>query len=129
MARKLSKKIAEGVSDLQSYPILTSDVGSTGAPTPGATGGRAGGAPIGQIAENAVRDALGWRPKTNDPKNFVAALNQSFALKDVEGHVEWTWMPRTYAVQADMTALTGAQASIYARAKAALDQSLPLLDN
>ena len=40
----------------------------------------------------------------------------------------WTWTPRSYAVQVDMTAITGAQASIYQRAKAALDQSLPLLD-
>jgi hypothetical protein len=58
----------------------------------------------------------------------MLALNQSFALKDVEGHTEFTWTPRTYTVQTDMGAITGAQASIYNRAKVALDQSLPLLD-
>ena len=68
--------------------------------------------------------------KITDPKGFTAALTQSFTLKQVEGHTEATWVPRNYAVavQADMGAITGAQASIYARAKVALDQSLPLLD-
>jgi hypothetical protein len=80
------------------------------------------------MAENAIRDVLSWRAKTDDPKSFVMALNQSFALKDVEGHTEFTWTPRTYTVQTDMGAITGAQASIYNRAKVALDQSLPLLD-
>jgi len=47
----------------------------------------------------------------------------------VEGHVEATWTPRTYAVQTDLAGgITGAQASLYMRAKEAMDQSLPLLD-
>jgi hypothetical protein len=71
---------------------------------------------------------LGWRPRSGDAKGFVAALDQSFALSEVEGHVEWKWTPKSYAVQADMGAITGAQASIYSRAKAALDQALPILD-
>lgn len=58
---------------------------------------------------------------------FQAALSGTFSLREVEGHTEWTWQQRGYAVQADMGALTGAQASIYARAKSALDQILPLL--
>src|SRR5205823_6215997 len=52
---------------------------------------------------------------------------QAFSVREVEGHTEWAWTPRSYAVQADMGAVTGAQASVYARARAALDQSLPLL--
>jgi len=72
---------------------------------------------------------LGWRPKGDDPRGFVGALTQSFALKEVEGHTEWTWTPRTYAVQTDLAGgITGAQASLYTRAKDALDQALPLLD-
>src|SRR5262249_45423485 len=62
-------------------------------------------------------------------KGFVGALNASFTLTTVEGHTEATWKPRTYAVQTDLSGgITGAQASIYARAQGALDQSLPLLD-
>ena len=50
-------------------------------------------------------------------------------MTDVEGHVESTWSPRTYAVQTDLGGgITGAQASLYTRAKDALDQSLALLD-
>jgi hypothetical protein len=80
------------------------------------------------MADRAIREVLSWRTKSDDPKGFVGALNQAFSLKDVEGHVEWTWTPRSYTVQTDMGAVTGAQASIYTRAKVALDQSLPLLD-
>ena len=116
--------------DATAYPILTEEV-SFPTPAPRATArGAAGTASIGQTVERALRDVLGWRPKTTDPKGFTAALTQSFTLKQVEGHTEATWVPRNYAVavQADMGAITGAQASIYARAKVALDQSLPLLD-
>jgi|GEM_PF-1684270 len=84
--------------------------------------------PLGQTVEGALREILAWRPKANDPRGFVAALNQAFSVTDVDGHTEWAWTPRSYAIQADMGAVTGAQASIYARAKAALDQSIPLLE-
>src|SRR5262249_38718689 len=80
--------------------------------------------------EAALREVLSWRPRANDPKAFIAALNQSFQLKDFEGHTIFKWTPRSYAVTVadDLGAVTGAQASIYDRAKVALDQSLPLLD-
>ena len=73
-----------------------------------------------------MRDVLGWRPSA-DVGGFQAALAGAFQLQEVEGHTEWTWQQRGYAVQADMGALTGAQASIYARAKSALEQIQPLL--
>lgn len=117
----------ENLKDLQSYPVLTSEVGYTGISRPAALG-TPGAASLGQIVESALREVLGWRPRASDPKGFVAALNQAFSPKEREGYTEWTWIPRSYAVQQDMGAVTGAQASIYARAKAALDQSLPLLD-
>ncbi len=75
-----------------------------------------------------MRDLLGWRYRADDPKGFVAALNKAVDLKEVEGHTEWTWKARPFMVQADLGEVTGAQASIYTRAKAALDQALPLLD-
>jgi hypothetical protein len=80
------------------------------------------------LADKAIREVLSWRTKTDDPKGFIGALNQAFDLKEVEGHTEYKWTPRSYTVQTDMGAVTGAQASIYTRAKVALDQSMPLLD-
>jgi Bacteriophage tail sheath protein len=38
--------------------------------------------------------ALGWRPERSDPKRFVAALNESFQPREVEGHTDWVWRPR-----------------------------------
>ncbi|HYW43705.1 MAG TPA: hypothetical protein VE959_12665 [Bryobacteraceae bacterium] len=119
------------VSDLQSFPVLTQDFSpgalpsTTGPATPGTIGGTSS---LGQAADRAIREVLSWRTKGSDPKGFVGALNQAFDLKEVEGHTEFTWTPRSYTVQTDMGAVTGAQASIYTRAKVALDQSMPLLD-
>lgn len=115
------------LEDIQSFPILTKEISFPAPPSPGAPSA-AGAAPLGQIVENALREVLGWRPKTSDPKGFLAALTQAFTCTEVAGYTKCTWTPRSYAVQADIGALTGAQASIYKRAKAAIDQSLPLLD-
>jgi hypothetical protein len=120
----------EAVPDLQSYPVLTEEVPAGVLPTttgPATAGPVGGTSQLGLRADSAIREVLSWRTKADDPKGFVAALNQAFDLKEVEGHTEWTWTPRSYTVQTDMGALTGAQASIYTRAKVALDQSLPLL--
>ncbi len=84
--------------------------------------------PLAQRVENRLREVLAWRPRSGDARSFVAALNQAFTIRDVAGHTEWEWTPRSYAIQADMGAVTGAQASIYARARAALDQSRPLIE-
>jgi hypothetical protein len=128
-AKKQANGKPDAVGDLAAYPILTEQVSfptpaaPLAAPTPGT-------APLGQVVDHALREVLGWRPKARDVKGFLTALTQSFDCRDVEGHVVCTWTPRTYAalVQDDLGAVTGAQASIYARAQVALDQSLPLLD-
>jgi hypothetical protein len=119
--------VREAFTDLASYPVLTEEVSTTGIPGP-ALGGGAGtaGADYGQVVDQVMRDVLGWRPSV-DVAGFQAALTGAFTLREVEGHTEWTWQQRGYAVQADMGALAGAQASIHARAKSALDQILPLL--
>jgi hypothetical protein len=125
------------VEDAISYPLLTEEIGyrpsPVGSPAGGGGGGSiptaGGGANLGQVALRTVGDILGWKPNADDPKGFIGALTQSFTLTDVEGHVESKWMPRTYAVQTDLGGgITGAQASLYTRAKDALDQSLSLLD-
>lgn len=106
------------------FPELVLDIGSSATRPTSATPT----SPLGTLVESTLRSVLGWRPQSKDPKGFVAALNQAFTISEVEGHTEFAWTPRSYAIQADMGAVTGAQASIYSRAKAALDQSVPLLE-
>ncbi|MFN0147650.1 MAG: hypothetical protein ACKVT1_14155 [Dehalococcoidia bacterium] len=108
---------------LQSYPILTEEVSGGAA---GASGSRGDAGT--RTVEETLRTLLGWRPRKDDWKGFQAALMKSFDVYDVEGHTEWKWLPRGYVVHADMGAITGAQASIWTRAKAAVDQALPILD-
>jgi len=129
-------RVTRDVEDAIAYPVLTEEIGyrpsPVGAPTGGgggifSSGSGVGG--LGQVAARAVSEVLGWKPNAADPKGFVGALTQAFTLTDVEGHVESTWTPRTYAVQTDLGGgITGAQASLYTRAKNALDSALPLLD-
>jgi len=121
-----AQHVPEAFTDLAAYPVLTEEVSTTGVPAPAGGGGGGGGAAYAQVVDQAMRDVLGWRPG-GDLAGFQAALTGAFQLREVEGHTEWSWQQRGYAVQADMGALTGAQASIYARAKAALDQIQPLL--
>jgi hypothetical protein len=128
--------VGEAFIDTSAYPVLTEPVsfpyptgGGGGGGSGGGGGAAARGAALGPMVEGAIRDVLGWRPKTSDPKAFVSALTQSFDRVEVEGHVECKWNERSYAAQVttDMGAVTGAQASIFARAKVAIDQSLPLV--
>ncbi len=129
-------KLTRDVEDAIAYPILTEEVGYppqvTSRPGVGGGGRSSGGGAgqgLGQIAVRAIGDALGWKPNATDAKGFVGALTQSFSLTEVEGHVESKWNPRTYTVQTDLAGgITGAQASLYTRAKVAQDNALPLLD-
>jgi hypothetical protein len=105
------------------FPELVIDIGSSTQRPASAVP-----SPLAQRVESTLREVLAWRPRTGESKSFLAALNQAFTIREVEGHTEWEWTPRSYAIQADMGAVTGAQASIYARAKAALDQSRPLIE-
>jgi hypothetical protein len=124
---------SKSVEDLAAFSLLTEEIGYPPSPLARPSGGGgamapAAGGTLGQIAAKAVSDVLGWQAKT-DPKGFFGALNASFKLEEVEGHTKAIWVPRTYAIQTDLSGgITGAQASVYKRAKDALDQSLPLLD-
>lgn len=122
---------ARDISDLQSFAVLTQEMPSGGpqSSTRSVSQGLVSGtSALGMAADKAIREVLSWRTKADDSKGFIGALNQAFDLKQVEGHTEWSWTPRSYTVQTDMGAVTGAQASIYTRAKVALDQCMPLLD-
>jgi hypothetical protein len=128
MASGDTNPITSAVEDAVIYPILTKQItGYGGGGRTGESPGSSGGS-LTRTAQGALRDLLGWRYRTDDAKGFVAALNKAVQLKQVEGRVEWAWSSRPFMVQADMGEVTGAQASIYSRAKAALDQGLPLLD-
>jgi hypothetical protein len=123
------------LTDLAAFPVLTEEVGfppsplaRSGSITPSAPGVSGTGG-LGQAAANAIADVLGWKTKPNDPKAFLGALTQSFELTEFEGHIESKWIQRSYATQTDLSGgISGAQASLYTRARFALDESLPLLD-
>jgi len=132
--RGAAKTAKNPLADLAAYPILTEEVGYPPSPLATPSGGRSGGTggggtSLGQTVNRAMSEVLGWKFKDGDTKGFLGALTQSFTLKEVEGHIESTWTPRTYAAQTDLGGtITGAQASIYARGQEALGQCLPLLD-
>lgn len=123
-----TKRTARAVEDSISYAVLTKGVdGNTGTGPANRLGGLDGGSA--QLIGQTLRDVLGWKVRDDDPKGFSGALTASFSVADVEGHTQWSWTPRTYAVQTDLSGgITGAQASLYTRAQEALTQSLPLLD-
>jgi len=96
-------------------------------PSSPSTGPGTGG--LTQLAQDTIRQALGWRYRTGDVKGFSAAINRAFTLtQDQDGVVDWTWTPQTYAIQADLGEITGAQASILEQAKNTINYVLPLLD-
>jgi hypothetical protein len=132
-----AKRATQAAEDAVAYPLMTEQVSIPPSSSyPSNSGSNSGGGSygggkmqIGQTANQAIADVLGWKLNDNDPKAFVGALTQSFSLVEVEGHIESTWTPRTYAVQTDLAGgITGAQASMYTRAQDALQSSLPLLD-
>jgi len=106
----------------QAFPVLTTESVSRSTAT-GTSGDQ------GPAVSAAIRDVLGWRPRAQDPKAFTAALSASFELSTVEDHVIARYVPRGVAVQADLGAVTGGQASLYLRAKAAHEQITRMLDS
>jgi hypothetical protein len=87
------------------------------------------GAALGPVVTRALQDVLGWKINDNDAKGFLGALNQSFKLTLVEGHIRSEWTPRSYAVSSDLgNGISGAQASLYTMARTLLDKALPIID-
>ncbi|KAB8331869.1 hypothetical protein SD80_020265 [Scytonema tolypothrichoides VB-61278] len=87
------------------------------------------GGSLQQIVDSALTEVLG-RNLNSDPNAFLSTLTQTFTPKQTNGRTEYVWTARTYAaVQNDLGGtVSGAQASLYHRAKAALNDALPLLD-
>jgi len=135
MPKHIFKAVEQSVIDLSAYPILTEEIGYPPSPTSRPSGGVGpsigGGAPggLGQVASRAIGEVLGWKTNVADAKGFLGALTQSFSLIEVEGRTESKWNPKSYTVQTDLAGgITGAQASLYARAQVAQEKCLPLLD-
>jgi hypothetical protein len=80
------------------------------------------------VVDSVLRDVLGWRPRTQDPKAFVDALSSTFQLSLTEGHVESRYVPRGFAVNAELGAVTGGQASLWSRARAAHTEMTRILE-
>ncbi|WAL69270.1 hypothetical protein ORV05_16355 [Amycolatopsis cynarae] len=99
------------------YPLVTTGAAPSAPADPG------------QRAAQAISDVLGWKWRDGDTKGFQAALAGSFTLAEVQGHTEATWTPRGYAIQADLGAVTGGQASLAARARSAVKDAVALLDS
>jgi hypothetical protein len=95
----------------------------------GSSGGDTAGGGVSPQVAQAVRDVLGMRPRTQDPKAFLDALKASFNLRLVEGHTVADYVPRGAAVQSDLGAVTGGQASLYRRATIARTEALRILDS
>jgi len=124
--RPTTEAAKESAVDATVYPSLAEEVVGTSVSSPIDGTGMAD---LGTIVTSKLSQILGWQARPDDPKGFTNALTQSFDLRDVEGHVEFKWRPRSYAVQTDLAGgVTGAQASIYERARAASERVLPLLD-
>lgn len=129
-ARANLGEIRSSVDDISTYPVLTQDM-SWGPAVPPSSGGGSGSSTssLSQLAAKALSEVLGRRPRINDPKSFVAALTSSFTCKEVEGHTECIWTERAASGMTELGGtITGAQASIYLRAKEASDAALPLLE-
>jgi len=106
----------------QAFPLLTTEAAARGGAQSTAATDQA------PAVTAAIRDVLGWRPRTQDTRAFTAALDASFQLDRVEGHIEARYVPRGFAIQADLGGVTGGQASLYTRAQAAHQQITRILD-
>ncbi len=90
--------------------------------------GNVGNGDLGSQANETISSILGWRGRTTDAAGFQAALKASFSLNEVDGHVVAGYTARSLSIQADLGALTGAQASLYARAKSTETLVVGLID-
>jgi hypothetical protein len=73
----------------------------------------------------AIRGVLGWRLRAEDANGFVAKLRNAFQTGGIEGRTEWEWTPGR--IPTDLGEITGAQASLYTRAKLVVDEMYQLL--
>jgi hypothetical protein len=119
------------VSDIAAYMPTSQEVGGpVGRPRTSGTGAPAA---LQELVDRELMAVLGGRVKTledskPDPKSFLTSLTRAFQYEELDGQTRYKHVPRAYAVQTELGgAITGAQASLYRRARVALDDALPLL--
>ncbi len=124
-------RVRSTVDDIAAYPLLTSERGGAGGSLAGGSGGYGTGTAAGHVQQTvdlAIRQVLGRLPKYTDPKAFGAALTATFALEQQQGHTVAVWRPRGFVGQTELGgSVSGAQASLYARATDALSAAIPVL--
>lgn len=112
------------IDEVAAYPILTVDGSGRGTTASGSAAGQS----LGLVARRAMGSVLGIMPRTDDPSAFVAALNANFATREFEGRTVIDYQPRgSVGSSTAGTVVSGAQASIYHRAKDILDDALLLI--
>jgi hypothetical protein len=113
----------DAVEDIDTaYPLLVDNIDASSLSSSSSVtdlGGQAG---------DTISKVLSWRGRPGDAAGFQAALKASFSLTEDQGHVVSTYTPRALSIQAGLGALTGAQASLYARAQAMQTLTLTMLD-
>lgn len=115
------------------YPVWTDTVDYPNQlPLAGQPGAGAPGETRPDSARGTIGAVLGWRLNPSDPAGFVAALNRAFRLvEDEQGNTTARWVPPSYSVQSlevGLGAVTGAQASLLAQARVAVEQVRPLIE-
>jgi hypothetical protein len=127
-----ARSLRNSVNNLFAYPVLTSEVDGRGGGGNSGTGSSSGGGTaisVKRTAQVALREVLGRAPRTGDTRSFLAALTHTFTATEQSGYTVYRWTPRTYSGQTDLGGgVTGAQASLYGRAKVTLDNAVPLLE-
>jgi hypothetical protein len=82
------------------------------------------------IVESALGSILGHTQRTDNPKTLVNTLTQTFTARQVDGRTVYDWNPQSVSIHASDLGggITGAQASLYHRAKTAIQDGIQLLN-
>ncbi|MFQ3628179.1 MAG: hypothetical protein SNJ81_11455, partial [Cyanobacteriota bacterium] len=82
------------------------------------------------IVESALGSILGHTQRTDNPKTLVSTLTQTFTARQVDGRTVYDWNPQSVSIRASDLGggITGAQASLYHRAKTAIQDGIQLLN-
>jgi hypothetical protein len=80
------------------------------------------------VIARELRNILGFAPSPDDLEGLQRALARSFDTVVEDGVTRVIYAPGRPGAPVEAVGLTGAQGSIYARARSALDDTLPILD-
>lgn len=118
--------VPEALFDIASYMPTAQD---NFTPSSRGSSGDRNSSDLKYVVDSAFNEVLGRNLRNDDPKAFLASLERAFTAEEVKGKTQYTWTPRSYAVQTELGGkISGAQASLYHRAKIAIDDAIPLLD-